>query len=261
MADYIFIRKSRNILSSFLHVILNLLLAIASIGATIITGNCIIGLILVVVSKWRIFAVNHRYWLLNLRSSLVDFIVGISFVLLAYAAGTTVLPVHFALIIGYAVWLILIKPRSSTSFTIVQALSALLLGTTTASIFAAITDSTVLVAATFLITFAAVHHVLIQNDDRDASFISLVCALFASEISWLSYSWLILYTIGKTGICISQLSIILCVLAYTFFEIYAEIAKRGNKLKFANIALPVLFSLLVVIVLIVGFSQPRFNIH
>ena len=81
MADYIFIRKSRNILSSFLHVILNLLLAIASIGATIITGNCIIGLILVVVSKWRIFAVNHRYWLLNLRSSLVDFNVGISFVI------------------------------------------------------------------------------------------------------------------------------------------------------------------------------------
>ncbi len=112
MADYIFIRKGRNALSSVLHVILNLALAIVSIGATIITGNCIIGIILVIISKWRVFAVNHRYWLLNIRSSLVDFIVGISFVLLAYAAGTTLLPVHFLLMALYALWLIVIKPKS-----------------------------------------------------------------------------------------------------------------------------------------------------
>lgn len=133
MADYIFIRKSRNAVSSFLHVILNLLLAVASIGATLITGNCIIGLILVVISKWRIFAVNHRYWWLNIRSSLVDFIVGISFVLLAYAAGTTLLPVHIALMVAYAVWLIIIKPRSSFNANVLQSIIAVLLGATTAS--------------------------------------------------------------------------------------------------------------------------------
>lgn len=261
MADYIFIRKSRNIVSSFLHVILNLLLAVASIGATVITGNCIIGLILVVISKWRIFAVNHRYWLLNIRSSLVDFIVGVSFVLLAYAAGTTMLPVHIALMIAYAVWLILIKPRSSLNSNILQAIIAVLLGTTTASIFAAITDSAVLVAASFLIGFAASNHVLVQNGDHDAAFISSVCGLVFAEISWLSYSWLIIYTIGNTGICLSQLSLILAVLTYAYLQIHVELDKHGNKLKFANIALPVLFSILVIVVLIIGFSQPRFNIH
>lgn len=261
MADYIFIRKSRNALSSFLHVILNLLLAVASIGATIITGNCIIGLILVFISKWRIFAVNHRYWLLNLRSSLVDFIVGTSFVLLAYCAGTTLLPVHILLMVGYAIWLIVIKPKSSGVFNIIQALTAILLGTTTASIFAAITDSAVLVLATFLIGFAASHHVLVQNGDHDAIYSSLVCGLIFAEVSWLSYSWLILYTIGTTGICVSQLSLILCVLAYTYFQVYAELDKHGNKFKFADVALPIIFCLCVIIVLIVGFSQPRFNIH
>lgn len=261
MADYIFIRKSRNIVSSFLHVILNLLLAIASIGATLITGNCIIGLVLVVISKWRIFAVNHRYWLLNIRSSLVDFIVGVSFVLLAYAAGTSLLPVHLALMGAYAVWLILIKPRSSLTFNMIQAIIAVVLGTTAASIFAAITDSAVLVAATFLIGFAASHHVLVQNGDHDASFISLVCGLIFAEISWLSYSWLIIYTIGSTGICFSQLSLILAVLTYAYLETNVELDKHGSKLKFANVALPVLFSILVIVVLIISFSQPRFNIH
>ncbi len=261
MADYIFIRKSRNALSSLLHVILNLLLAVASIGATLVTGNCIIGIILVIISKWRIFAVNHRYWLLNLRSSLVDFIVGISFVLLAYAAGTTLLPVHVLLMIGYAVWLIFIKPRSSASATVVQAIIAIILGTTAASIFAAITNSLVLVAATFLIGFAATHHVLIQNDDRDATFISLVCGLVFAEISWMSYTWLILYTIGTSGICVSQLSLVLAVLAFSFFKIQADISKHNGKLRFANVAMPVIFSILVIVVLIIGFSQPRFNIH
>lgn len=109
MADYIFIRKSRNALSSVTHVFLNLALAVVSIGATVITGNCLIGLILIVVSKWRIFAVNHRYWILNIRSSLVDFIVGAGFVLLAYAAGQSFLPVHFVLMALYAIWLIILK--------------------------------------------------------------------------------------------------------------------------------------------------------
>lgn len=261
MADYILIRKGRNAVSSFLHIFLNLLLAIVSIGATIITGNAIIGLLLVFISKWRIFAVNHRYWLLNLRSSLVDFIVGMSFVLLAFCAGTTLLPVHFLLMAGYAIWLILIKPRSSYVFTVIQALTAIVLGTTTASIFAAITDASVLVIACFVIGFAATHHVLVQTNNQDATFISLVCGLFFAETGWISYTWLIIYTLGTTGICFSQLSIILAVLAFAFFQIQSAVTNRRGKLKFADVALPVLFSLLVIIVLILGFSQPRFNIH
>lgn len=261
MADYIFIRKSRNALSSIMHVVLNLLLAVASIGATLVTGNCLIGLILVVISKWRIFAVNHRYWLLNLRSSLVDFIVGTSFVLLAYAAGTTILPVHIALIAGYAIWLILIKPRSSEVFTIIQAIAAILLGTTTATIFAAITDSTVLVIACFIIGYAASNHFLVQNSEEDPGFVSMACGLIFAEIAWISHAWLIIYTLGTTGICVSQLSIILSVIAYAYFQICDISTKTRGKLKFSQVALPVIFSLLVIIVLVIGFSQPRFNIH
>lgn len=244
-----------------MHVILNLALAVVSIGATIITGNCIIGLILVLISKWRVFAVNHRYWWLNIRSSLVDFIVGVSFVLLAYCAGTTLLPVHFALMAGYAIWLILIKPRTSPAFNVVQSISAVLLGVTAATIFGAIIDSWLMVVACFIIGFAASHHVLVQADSTDPSFISLVCGLFFAEIAWLSHTWLIIYTIGSTGICVSQLALVLSVIAFAYFRVQAELSSHQGKLKFANIALPVLFCLLVVAVLIISFSQPRFNIH
>lgn len=260
MADYIFIRKSRNAISSLMHVILNLLLAVVSIGATVVTGSYLIGLVLIVVSKWRVFAVNHRYWLLNLRSSLVDFIVGVSFVLLAYAAGTTFLPVHFVLMISYAVWLIFIKPRSSSRFAVIQALIAVLLGTTTATIFAAISDSIVLVASEFLIGFAASNHVLVQSNEENPTYISLVVGLIFAEIAWLSNSWLIIYTFGSSGLCFSQLAIILTVLSYAYFQIYNESVTHDGKIKFGNVAVPIIFSLVVVAVLIISFSQPRFNI-
>ncbi len=261
MADYIFIRKSRNALSSFLHVILNLLLAVVSIGATVITNNCAIGLILIIVSKWRIFAVNHRYWWLNIRSSLVDFIVGVSFVLLAYAAGKTFLPVHFVIMAAYTIWLIFIKPRSSLNSTIVQALIAMFIGTTTATVFAAVTDSIVLVLAEFIIGFAVSHHVLVQNDHHNYLYISLVVGLFCAEISWLSYGWLIIYTFGTTGLCASQLAIVLTLLAFAYFQVYLNLAKHNGKLKIREIALPVVFSLIVITILLISFSQPRFNIH
>lgn len=284
MADYIFIRKSRNALSSALHIVLNLLLAIVSIGATIITGNCIIGLILVIISKWRIFAVNHRYWLLNIRSSLVDLIVGTSFVLLTYytidsSINTTFLPVHFLLMALYAIWLIIVKPRSSTTFTIIQALTAVLLGSTAAvfldstistalhELTGSISDSGALTLIEFLIGFAASHHVLVQNAKNDYLFPSLICALIFGEISWLMHSWLILYTIDSlgsintAGVCLSQLGIILSVLAFAYFKIYNELAHNKGKIQFANIALPVTFCLVVIIVLLTGFSLPRFNIY
>lgn len=261
MADYIFIRKSRNALSSLTHTILNLLLAVVSIGATVVTGNCIIGLVLIVVAKWRIFAVNHRYWWLNIRSSLVDLIVGVSLVLLAYAAGDTFLPVHFVLMGIYAIWLILIKPRSSQTFAMIQALTAVLLGSTAATVFAAITDSVVLVVSELIIGYAASHHVLMQGNERDSSFISIICGLFSAEIAWLSHTWLIIYTFGSTGICVSQLAIILTIIMFAYFQVYNNLSKHEGKLQLKEVALPLVFSVVVIAVLIISFSQPRFNIH
>lgn len=262
MSDYIFIRRSRNLLSTVIHAVLNLMLAIASILATVITGNFGIGLILVFISKWRVFAVNHRYWLLNLRANLVDFIVGTSFVLLAYAAGTSDLqPVHYVLMAGYAIWLIAIKPRSSAFFTTIQAIFATLLGATAAAILTANFDAAILVLSCFLIGFAAIHHIVIQNNDEDYLFISSIGGLVYAEIAWMAHSWLIIYTINDTGICLSQLGIILSVLTFAFYKIYSYASEHRHKIRFTEVALPIIFSVAVIAVLVIGFSQPRFNIY
>ena len=148
MSDFILFRKSRNIASSILHVILNILLGVGSIILTIITGSWLLGFLLVILSKWRMFAVRPRYWLLNLKSNLVDLIVGVSFVLIAYCSGNTeIYFVHYLLAVLYSLWLVILKPMSSPAATAAQALIAIFLGTTAATLMSASSDSLYLVLA------------------------------------------------------------------------------------------------------------------
>ena len=260
MADFIFIRKSRNILSSILHILFNIFLAIISIFVTIITGSWILGILLVLLSKWRVFAVRPRYWLVNLKSNLVDLIVGAGVVFIPYCAGTTIYPIHYILTVFYIVWLIGIKPLSSTFATELQALLAIFIGTTAAVLMTASAHSIFLCLSCFVIGYGAARHVIVQSDDRDFSLITLTCGLVAAELAWLCHSWLIVYRFGITGIIVPQLSVILIILAFAFSTAYKSILKHDGKFKSSEVAMPLFFSLLTVIIIIIWFSQPIFNV-
>lgn len=266
MADYVLIRKSRNIISSVLHVVFNVALGVGSILITQITGSWVIGMVLVILSKWRIFAVRPRFWALNLKSNLVDLIVGASFVLLAYAAGTEWLPVHLLLSVCYTLWLVVLKPRSSELAAETQALVAVLLGTTTATELFASDDSIYLTISCFVIGYAAMRHILVQSDDDDFPIITLAAGLISAEIAWLSHSWLIIYDplrgfdILESGIIISQLAIVLSVMIFVVSRVYRSIIKHDGKLKWEEISAPLIFSALVILMVVVLFSQPRFNV-
>lgn len=260
MADYILVRKSRNVLSTIIHVILNILLGVGSIFLTTVSGSWILGILLVLISKWRIFAVRPRFWLLNIKSSLVDLIVGSSFVLIAYCAGTTILPVHIALAVLYTLWLIVLKPRSTETATELQALVAVFLGTTAAVMLSASLDSSIIVLAAFLIGYAGARHVLIQGEDDDFPIVTAVCGLISAELAWLTHSWLIVYSFGNTGIVIPQISIILTIFAFVFGRVYRSIIKHDGKLRYDDTIVPILFSVVVITVMFVFFSRPIFDV-
>ena len=258
MADYILIRKSRNILSSVLHVVFNLLLSIGSIALTVITGSFLLGIILVLISKWRVFAVRPRYWLLNLKSSIVDFTVGVSFVLIAYCSGTTVLPVHFILAVLYASWLIFLKPRSSILAAKAQAIVAIFLGTTAVTLMTANADSVFMLLPCFVIGYGAARHVLVQSEDHDYTIITFIAGLLFAEIAWLCHSWLIVYKFSSLGIILPQLSIILSILAFAVNSVYESAVKNDGKAKAADVMMPVIFSILLIAIIVIWFSRPAF---
>ena len=260
MADYILARKSRNIASSMVHVFLNILLGVGAVLITVLSASPVLGLLLVLVSKWRVFAVRGRYLWLNIKSNLVDLIVGISVVLLAYYAGPEFLPVDFLLAGFYCVWLLFIKPMSSERAALVQSLIAVFLGMSAAAIMAANLDTIVLVLMAFLVGYAASRHVLVQSSDKDFTLTTLVCGLVFSEIAWLCQTWSIVYTFGNTGIRIPQIAIILTIFAFVYNYARQAMIRYQEDFRFKHILGPVVFGVVLVGIIVLWFSNPIFNI-
>ena len=260
MADYVLARKSRNIASSMVHVFLNLLLGVGAVLITVLSGSPALGIILVLVSKWRVFAVRARYFFLNLKLNLVDLIVGLSVVLLAYYAGTAFLPIDFILMAIYSVWLIFIKPMSGETAALAQSLIAVFLGSSAAMIMAAELNVIITVILVFLIGYAASRHVLSQGSDKDFTLTTLVCGLIFAEIAFLSHSWSIVYTFGATGIRIPQLAIILTIFAFVYNYARQAMIKYQDDFRFKHILGPVIFGAVLVGIIVIWFSNPIFNI-
>lgn len=260
MADYILARKSRNIASSMVHIFLNLLLGVGSVLITILSGSPLFGIILVLVSKWRIFAVRPRFIFINLKSNLVDLIVGLSVVLLTYYSGTSVLPIDFLLAAFYCAWLLFIKPLTTESANLAQSLIAVFLGMSAATIMAASTDAIVMVLVAFLVGYAASRHILAQSEDRDFTLTTLVCGLIFSEIAWLCHSWTIIYTFGNSGIRIPQLAIILTIFAFVYNYARNAIIRHQDDFRFKDILMPVIFGIVLISIIVLWFSNPIFNI-
>ena len=260
MADFILARKSRNIASNAVHLFMNILLGIGAVLVTVFSGSPVLGIVLVVMSKWRIFAVRSRYLLLNIKSNLVDLIVGISVVSLSYYAGSALLPIHFILMAIYVVWLTIIKPMSTESANMVQSLFAVFLGISASMIMSASLNSIVMVVLAFLVGYAASRHVLAQTSSKDFTLTTMVCGLIFAEVAWLCYSWAIVYTFGDTGIRIPQVAIILTIFAFIYNYARQAMVRYQEDFRFSNIMGPVLFGVALIGIIVIFFSNPIFNI-
>ncbi len=265
MADFVFIRKSRNKLSSILHVFLNILLGIGSILITIISSSWVIGIILVLISKWRIFAVRPRFWLLNIKSNLVDLIVGASFVLLTYCYGFQegLLPIHFVLVALYVIWLLFIKPLTTEAGAIIQSLFAVFLGTSAAVLLSSSIDPIILVLTEFLIGYSASRHILAQSQEGNSTILTLTYGLIFSIAGILSSSWSILYPVhllSSANTQIPQLALILTIATFVISKIHFSIERHDGAINRSDVFIPTIFGILAIFIIIFGFSNPIFNI-
>jgi len=262
MADYIALRKGRNALSTVLHIALNIALAVISTALTVISGNWVFGVLLVLLSKWRVVAVRPRYWWVNIKANLVDYTVGISLALLVYMAGTDGLNFwHILLTVIYAVWLVIIKPRSETIMTEVQAIFAIFFGTFATALITSQLDPIVGVVFCFVIGYGTSRHVLIQSDDHDFTLTTFICGLLLAEMSWIFYHWAIVYRFGESAtFAIPQFPIAASVLFFLMARGYKSALRHDGKIRADDIVIPTIFSVLVMFVMIFFFSVANFNI-
>ncbi len=262
MADYILLRKGRNKLSSFLHVALNIALAVATTASIVISGSYVFGLALVLLSKWRVIAVRPRYWWTNIKGNLVDYIVGIDIAMLIFMAGTDNINFwHILLTIIYAVWLVIIKPRSEPIMTEVQSLFAVFFGTFATALWPTQVNPIFAVLNCFIIGYGASRHVLIQGDDHDYNLTTFICGLMMAELGWLFFHWTIVYRLGTdTTLAIPQLPIVASTLFFFFARGYKSAIRHDGKIRAKDIIAPAIFSVSVIAVMLLFFSVASFDI-
>jgi hypothetical protein len=213
----------------------------------------ILAIILVILSKWRVLAVQPRFWLPNVKANAVDMIVGISSVLLMQQASAGGLAVSWALL--YAAWLLFVKPQTSDVMVGVQALWALLIGLITVFNTNFLLNVSFLgIALAWLVAWSSARHFLSNYEEPHYKILSLVWAFLIAQITWLGFHWINYYQVSSLKI--ANVALISSVLAATVGVLYNNY--RAEKLHKSIVLENVIFgAALLVIILITSAWSTR----
>ncbi len=200
-----------------------------------------LAIILVVLSKWRMFAVRPRFWPANIRANSVDLIVGISVVVFMLHGSSAW--VQFAWAAAYEIWLIYIKPANAALMISLQAgigqlagLSALYLSWPSGPMYG-------LTLLTGLICFLSARHFFDAYEESYSRLLSYLWGYFAASLAWVLSHWLLYYG------ALSQPTILLTAIGYGISAIYYldHYDKLSRALKQQLIAIMLLIVLVVII--------------
>jgi hypothetical protein len=252
----------RSFISELVYTVLNIALAVAVLLAVRYTGSIGFAILLVLLSKWRIFAVRPRYWWANLRSNMVDIIVSVSIVIGLYTVNSssladgTQLLVMVGLTLAYIGWLLFIKPRSKRVYICIQAATAIFLGSAALFTISINWPVSTVVIGMWLIGYTAARHVLSSYDEEThALFLGLAWGLVLAEIGWVSYHWAIAYPLPiVSNLMLPQVAIVTTLLSFLAFKVYDSFYHHA-KIRMADVLLPLLFTLSVFVVLLVIFNR------
>lgn len=197
--------------SSTLHLGLNILLPL--IVFILVRIHFIqLALAIILLSKWRMFAVRPRFWLANIRANAVDIMVGVSLLLFMTHTDSQLLQFMWAAL--YGVWLVSIKPASSTLMVSLQAGIGLLCGLM--ALFAAWAAGPLygLVLAAGLICYLTARHFFDSFDEPYSKLLAYVWGYFGASVVWVLGHWLLFYGI------IAQPALLLIALGYGLAGLY-----------------------------------------
>jgi len=243
------------------HLFLNILLAVAVFALVYIGDSAIFGALgLVLLSKWRIFAVRPRYWWANILANIVDVTVSLGVVSLLYLAGTADkygLELQVGITAFYILWLVIIKPRSKRFWVILQAGLALSLGTWALAALSHEVYLLVAVLGFYVVGLGVARHILASFEEDEMSLMSMIFGLLLAEFGWLIYHWNVAYSLKFLGdFKIPQISIISLAFGLCIYSLFTA-ARSGKtaKLFSGEVVAPVLFSVAIIVVIISFFSS------
>lgn len=173
-----------------------------------------LALSIVLLSKWRMFAVRPRFWPAIVRANAVDIMVGLSIVLFMVHASTTWWQLLWA--VAYGVWLISVKPASNLSMTTLQAMIGQLLGLSAVFLVWSTAPLYVLVLLTGVVCYLAARHFFDGFDESYSKLLAYLWGYFGAALAWLLGHWLLFYAGGL----LAQPTLLLCILGFGLAGLY-----------------------------------------
>src|SRR5581483_7922875 len=165
-----------------------------------------LAILLILLSKWRIFAVRPRYWLANIISNGIDLLVGISLVL--FMSSTSVQWWQLFWMALYMAWLVWLKPKSDVLSVSAQSMIGQLLGLSVLYLKFGDASIGLLMLGTWAVTYISARHFLTSFEEPRVSLIANIWAYFAASLAFVLGHWLLFY--GS----ISQILVFLTTIGY-----------------------------------------------
>lgn len=215
-----------------------LLLKISYLGLILSFG-------LVILSKWRMFAIKPRFWLAMFRANAVDIIVGVSVVCLMSQASSLV--VQLLLAVFYVVWLLAIKPGTQIVQVSVQALIGQLAGFMALFVIWPSGPLYGLVIVSALIAYLSARHFFDAFKEPYSRMLAYLWAYFVAGLVWVLAHWLLFY-----GQVVALPTIIVTVVGYGLAVLYYY--DHYDKLK-PMLKQQILAIMAVVLLIIIIFSD------
>lgn len=230
-------------IAHFLHLALLLILPAAAFVLVRLNFPQL-ALSIVVLSKWRMFAVKPRFWAANIRANGVDLMVGLSIVLFMIHGSNIVLQLLWTVL--YLVWLTVIKPGTSVNLVTGQAFIGQFLALT--ALYLVWADGPVygLTLLSGVFCYIAARHFLDAFDEPYARMLAYVWAYFGAALTWLLSHWLLFYR------GVAQPTLLLATLGYGLAALYY--LDHNEKLN-AALKRQLIFSMTAIIVVILAFSD------
>jgi len=203
-----------------------------------------LALSLILLSKWRMFAVRPRFWLANVRANAIDIIIGVSALAFMTATGNEFLQLVWAA--AWAGWLIAIKPRADTLWVSLQALIGFIAGLMALFLTWDHSPLLVLVGSAGLLCFFAAHHFFYSFDEPYMRLLSYFWGYFGAALVWILGHWLLFY--GP----VAQPTLLLVSLGFGLGTLYY--LDHFDRLSL-NVRRQVVFILVAILLVVLTFSD------
>jgi hypothetical protein len=204
-------KATRTRVSEVIYITLNALLPIAVFFLVRNFPLPYLAVALVLLSKWRIFALRPRFWWTNLKINMVDISVGLSAVGLMYLASEEVVA-QVLIAAAYGAWLLFIKPLSSIRGIMLQAGIAQFVALTALFHFYMLPEAIVLIAC-WLIGYVVARHMVSSYDEPYIELLAALWGFFLMELGWLAWRWTVTYNLGLP-IQVPQIALIMLVVGF-----------------------------------------------